>query len=450
MFALLLTAFAACCPQSPPPAPAAAPRATTHRASAIERHGITWTFDEEYATGTFCNGDPWVVGPVRVVAISPACTQQGDRTLHGATVDPDPAQMRHGYDSLLFGQWSKEHYDATRNVALAIARGEPLALAAGQSLVSVISATKATGEQPQLQTAAVLTCLAEVPPQGAFRPPYCKGTAAQKAVRFREADLDLDALAAMEPVAGMPPIGDVAAQFEKLWLDHFPSWLARFAHPTAAMKDYGRDLAADVASAALLLNSKLPRRDQRDLLVRFVQLGIDNFGCLQSGCRWPGNGGHASGRKFPILFAGRLLGDAAMLAVGRDYRSVRKDGKGTAFFGEDSQTFFVEATAPGVVNEGHGGYTEEHIGLAEWGFMHTEMPAKDDVTWDGNNYRRCCTAFCWIGYCLAARAMGLVEAWHHDPFFAYVDRYLATERRPEWRAWVKWHAAMWDRHRAKY
>ena len=50
----------------------------------------------------------------------------------------------------------------------------------------------------------------------------------------------------------------------------------------------------------------------------------------------------------------------------------------------------------------------------------------------------------------AARAMGLVEAWHHDPFFAYVDRYMAQEHRPEWRAWAKWHGAMWDRERPKY
>ena len=458
---VLVATFAIALPQQPAASgdagkpPDAVQRAAARELDRAERHGITWRFDAARPVGTFCNGDPWVVGPVRIVAIDPKCATVGDRTCNGATVDPDPAQMKHGYDSLLFGQWSKENYDERRNVALAVARGEPLLLQPGQSLVSVISnpgAAGASGPVPHLQLAAVLTCLPEVPRDGAFRPPYCKAAAADKTVRFCEADLDLRALAQLQPVEGMPDVREFAATFDKLWLDHFPSWLGRFAHPTAAMKDYGRDLAADVGSAALLLNTDLPQQHKRDLLVRFVQFGIDTYGCLKSGCRWSGNGGHASGRKFPILFAGLLLHDEAMLAIGRAYPSERtqRDGPGTAFFGEDSQTFVVQETAPGEFNWGCGGYTKDHAGLAEWGFMHTDDPRKDDASWDGNDYRRCCTACCWLGYCLAARAMGLVEAWHHDAFFGYVDRYLQNEHRPEWRAWVKWHGAMWDRERSKY
>lgn len=468
MLTLLLSVVCACSPSLPEIAPLAntslqepesqkpvtateAPK-TPKKLRAVERHGITWQFDKEHLVGAFCNGDPWVVGPVRIVAISPQCTTNGDRTMHGATLDPDAAQMRHGYDSLLFGQWSKENYDERRNVALAIARGEALSFEPGHSLVSVISNESATGETPQLMVAAVLTCVAKAPAEDAFRPPYCKAAPAAKTPRFRESQLDWTALAELQPVSGQPSLREFSPQFEKLWLDHFPSWLARFAHPTAAMKDYGRDLAADVGSAALLLNCKLPKADKRDLLVRFVQFGIDTYGCLLGGCRWPGNGGHSSGRKFPILFAGMLLRDDAMLAVGRDYPSVRtaRDEKVKAYFGEDSQTFVVAETAPGEFNWGKGNYSKEHVGLAEWGFMHAEDPSKDDASWDGNPYRRCCSANCWLGYCLAARAMGLVEAWHHDPFFAYVDRYMAQEHRPEWRAWAKWHGAMWDRERPKY
>lgn len=463
MLHLLLCVLVACAPSAQAPkskpksksdakvAVAAAHKARA-RASEVERHGITWHFAGEHAVGTFVNGDPWVVGPVEITAITPECTVVGDRTINGATLDPDASQRKHGYDSLLFGQFAKEYYDEGRNVALAIARGKPLQLEPGHSLVSVISNQQATAETPQLEVAAVLTCLAEAPPKDAFRPPYCKLPADQKAVRFRAADLDTKALATLAPVAGMPDVEQFAATFDKLWLDHTPSWVGRFAHPTAAMKDYGRDLAADVGSAALLLNCDLPLAKKRALLVRFVQFGIDTFGNLKGGGRWPGNGGHASGRKFPILFAGALLRCDEMLAIGRDYPSVRTaaDKPGTSFFGEDSQTFFVAETAPGEFNWGFGGYTKEHVGLAEWGFMHSENPKSDDAQWDGNPYRRCCTAGCWLGYALAARAMGLCEAWHHDPFFAYVDRYLATEHRPEWRAWVRWHGTMWDRERSKY
>ena len=39
--------------------------------SSIEQYGITWTFDKEYETGKFVNGDWWVVGPVVVTAVTP-------------------------------------------------------------------------------------------------------------------------------------------------------------------------------------------------------------------------------------------------------------------------------------------------------------------------------------------------------------------------------------------
>ena len=38
----------------------------------------------------------------------------------------------------------------------------------------------------------------------------------------------------------------------------------------------------------------------------------------------------------------------------------------------------------------------------------------------------------------------------HPAVEAYVDRYMQQEQRPEWRAWVKWHAKMWDKHRKTY
>ena len=40
-------------------------------ATSVSRHGITWTFDRDRVTGQYANGDPWVVGPVVITAISP-------------------------------------------------------------------------------------------------------------------------------------------------------------------------------------------------------------------------------------------------------------------------------------------------------------------------------------------------------------------------------------------
>jgi len=120
-------------------------------------------------------------------------------------------------------------------------------------------------------------------------------------------------------------------------------------------------------------------------------------------------------------------------------------------FGEDSQTFYVEQTSPGVYNWGHGGYGPQHLGLAEWGNSHSTNPANDDQSWTHDPYRRCCTANAWIGQCLALRIMNLDVAWNHPAFFDYVDRYTVQEPVGTWtRAWTPWHEVMWDSFRNQF
>ncbi len=436
--------------------PAAAPgigavpieTAVPRLANQVERHGITWHFAAEVSVGTFVNGDPWVLGPVRIVHIDPPSIEVEGRVMHGSMVDPDPTSMLQGYDSCLFGDEKRERYRSERNVAFGISADRPLVLAAPASLVSVQSRLDRT-LMPQLETAAVLTVLAAPPPADAFRPPYGRG---DKTVAHRAAELDFTVLRQLAGLAGAPPIDTVAAGFERLWLDHFPEWPVRYAHPAANMPDYGREMAAAVGSGGLLLNGDLPDAKKRLLLVRMVQLGIDSHGLLRGGGRWPGLGGHGSGRKFPILLAGLVLHDAKMLAIGAEFVSQRRTADaGEQFFAEDGQTFYVRETAPGVWNWGHGGYTKDHDGLPEWGFNHADQLTTDRAAWDDNPYRRCCSANGWVGQALAARLLGLQEAWGHPAFFDYMDRYMQVKPTEGWhRAWVAWHASMWDAYRGAY
>jgi len=442
---LLLAVFAA-------EAPAVAQRGDAagepNRAESLTRHGITWRFEGPYVTGTFANGDPWVVGPVRIVGIEPRSVEVGGRVVNGSMIDPDPRSVRQGYDSALGGAEFGDRYDAAANVALGVSRQRPLVLLPDRSLVSVQSRPEAK-ETPTLQSAAVLTCLAVPPPPDAFRPPYVRG---DKTVVHRAVELDFSVLRRLPPLPSVPPMDSVARGFERVWLDHLPDASARYLHPLENMPDYGREIAARVGSAGLLLNLDLPDEQKFDLAVRLVQLGIDLHGCLRGGCRWPGAGGNGSGRKFPILFAGTLLGDARMLAIGREFAAGEPlVGRGGQYFAEDGQTFFVRETAPGVWNGGHGGYRREHDGLPEWGFAHADRPELDRAAWNADPMRLCCTANGWVGQALAARIMGLQAAWNHPAFFDYMDRYLQTAHGDAWqRAWVGWHAELWDAYRSNY
>lgn len=429
-------------PPSPPPAPPPTPLVATPPqpglTTSVERHGITWTFAQPVAAGRFVNGDWWVVGPVDIVQIDPPSTEVDGRVRNGSALDPDPRHARQGYDSAMFGPDAGGRYDPTLNVALGLGPAHPLQLQPGTTLVSTISNPQA-GQMPQLDGCSVLTCVGAAPPADAFRPPYC---GKDKTSRFRASDLDLTRLARIEAVPGAPDPMALAARFERPWLDHLAGWTSRYLHPRDNMPDYGRDLADLVGQGALVLQLDLPDAQKRPLAVHMVQLGIDLHGIVANGGRFVADGGSGGGRKFPVLLAGTLLQDAELLRTVRERKLA---------FAEDAQTFHVEETRPGEWNHGHGGYGPDDVGLAEWGNQHANDPSLDRKPWNADPYRRCCTANAWHGFVLAARIMGLREAWGHEPLFDYVDRYMQIEAPGAWtRSWSPFAERMWDRHRGSY
>lgn len=441
-------------PGAPSSAPTATARAVEARADAdgavaadstfgprrklrrsLERHGVTWTFSDATHVGRYVNGDWWAVGPVELVAIEPACSEQGARVRHGAMTNPDPSRRRHGYDSAVGGSLDESGYEPSANAALGVSASRPLKLQPGTSLVSAVSHPIA-GQLPQLEGSAVLTVVDAAPPIYAFRPPYCGD---DKRSRWTAADLDLSCLAQLQPVPGAPNAGQLVAQLERMWLDHLPGVQGRYLHPRENMPDYGRELSALVGAAALTVNLDISPDDKRALLIALVQLGIDVYGVVQFGGRFAADGGSGSGRKLPLLIAGTALHDDALL------RAAREHG---AAFGEDAQTFYVEETAPGTCNHGHGGYVIADLGLPEWGNRHADDPSLDQKAWGADPYRRCCTANAWVGAVLAARVMGLRDAWGHPALFDYQDRYMQIEQPGHWmRSWDPFAERMWDRYR---
>lgn len=420
-----------------PDVPGELPTNSNHQI-AVERFGTTWTFAKPAICGRFVNGDWWVIGPVDIVAISPQCRDRAGRIRNGSMINPDPTSPRQGYDNAMFGEESAARYDAKANVARDIGPKRPLRLDPGSSLVSATSHLRANS-MPQLETCAVLTCLAATPPLDAFRPPYA---GRDKTCRWRAGDLDLSRLASLAAVRGAPQPADLARRFERPWLDHIMGWHGRYLHPRDNMPDYGRDIADLVGQAALVLQLDHDLEARQPLAIHMVQVGIDNYGVVAAGGRFLADGGSGAGRKFTIVLAGTLLQDDDLLRCARDHAMA---------FAEDAQTFFVAETSPEVINQGHGGYDEGDVGLAEWGQRHFDQPRLDSKSWAADTYRRCCTANAWNGFVLAARIMGVREAWGHDALFEYVDRYMQIEQAGTWtRSWSPFAERMWDRYRADF
>jgi hypothetical protein len=65
---------------------------STGYASSLTQYGITWTFDANYKTWHFVNGDFWVeansTGLVTLTAISPASTTVDGRVKNGSVINP--------------------------------------------------------------------------------------------------------------------------------------------------------------------------------------------------------------------------------------------------------------------------------------------------------------------------------------------------------------------------
>jgi len=406
--------------------------------AAVDRHGITWTFGRPARCGRYANGDWWVLGPITITSIKPASLLDGTRVRHGSMINPSPTALQQGYDTAMFGNGNKGRFDPKLNVALNVSRENPLTLEPGSSLVSTVSHPIA-GQLPQIESGAVLTCVAKQPPSNSFRPPYC---GADKAHHWSANDLDMTQFARLEAVVGAPDVMDLVQRFERTWLDHLPGFTGRYLHPRQNMPDYGRDLADLVSVGALTLQLDMPTTDKRPLVIAMTQLGIDTFGIVQGGGRFLADGGSGSGRKFPLLLAGSVLGDEVMLKLASERKLA---------FGEDAQTFYVEKTTNNEYNRGYGGYGPEDAGLPEWGNRHADDPSMDRKAWTADPYRRCCTANVWHGYVLATRIMGLRDAWDHPALFDYVDRYMQIEGKGNWmRGWNPFCERMWDRYRGDF
>jgi len=402
----------------------------------VSQYGITWTFDRPVRAGRFVTGDWYVVGPARVVAISP----EPKDGRNGSCLNPKAIEKAGFDDRIPYGR-----YDPSLCLC------PPISLQVGDSLVSSISHAEmpppkpflwrqGDGQRSPVRTVAVLTCVAEPVPPDAFRPAWCGHTSKIHLAR----NLRRDILPKLSR-EGIPFVchqgrrdepftpADVARWFQRPWIDVA---MDEFTAPVENMPVYGREVVRAVGLGSLLLCLDLTGEEKEPILIGLVQVGIDLFGIAGQGSQptpWNALGGHGNGRKWPILFAGILLGDEEMQAPQKKYPYLR--------FSEDTQTMFGPSwTGAKVVWAGHVG-KDGHPRYPDWG-AYEHLPPSE---WKGNtgeNYRRCCTSNAWVGEALACRMLHAEKLWNHDAFFAYVDRWM-TEDDTEAVANIK-EARGWD------
>lgn len=317
----------------------------SYTCNVITQHDITWTFAEPVQSGQFVNGDYWVVDPgggVNITDISPGYINT-PRAMNGSMINPNTAEV--GYDA-------DRNYDSSKNVGIGISATTPLVIHANDSLVSTISNEPLTYNGSYVKTAAVLTCLSHAPPTGSFRP----GISGTAKTIYNVSSINKSLLKKMAVPPGVTitasTLTTYANHFKGVWLDHDTSFLARYMHPSdSGMDNYYFPIT--FAEAALLLHLDFTYEEKYDLLINYIQLGIDLYSYIESGMSgWGADGGNGNGRKWPILFAGVMLNDSFMKNIGQvsgdfiNTGTFNADGTvtpptGYKIFGEDGQTFFV-------------------------------------------------------------------------------------------------------------
>jgi hypothetical protein len=432
------------------------------------------------------NGDYWVVDSgsgVKIVNITPgdAIREGTSEHMNGSMLNPTHVSGN-GYDGC---NVEGNVYVSGLNVGVGVTPSTPLALSGNASLVSTISNSSPGGGSHVsiVKTAAVLTCLSTVPPAGSFRP----AIGATTKTLHNISSINYSRLKSLSCPTTKPNISTYANYFQMVFLDS-RGWPARYLHPTDSGMDnyYYPSVFSD---AALILNLDYTLEEKQQLVINFIQLGIDLYSLAMadggSQFGWTPDGGNQNGRKFPIMLAGILLDYAPMRDIGQksgDYLYANGHSIGNApsdfvHFGEDGQVFhvtqddvdrtstslyvsdaarmagrklsfdiqtntFTIATPPVGTTIGPWGpdtrnqnwttgevlcrpYTPAMIGMPEWGIRHSTAPHQDDSSW-GAMYRTIYSgAPAWVGVSLAVRIMGYKTQWNNSAFFNYMDRYMA-------------------------
>ena len=427
---LAILALAGCGGSTSSPNPGPPPPPGT--ASSITKDGITWTFSQPVPVGQFVTGEYYVVGPVTITAIDPAPTTSSPY-LNGSVLNLPTKNSKSGFDSRLNdGTDQSWWFDAS------LRSYPPITLRPGDALVSSISLVQIHSlpevmrasdmSASPVRTVSVLTVVAATPSADAFRPSYCDRSQTIYHADSLQRNL-LPSLAPPNP-SSTPALSQFETWYRRPWIDTNPFL---FDAPAEYMPSYGQHVAFADSYASLLLTLNFPADQKVALTNYFVQYGIDLYGCLQAGVGWPAFGGHRSGRKLPIVFAGILLNDNGMKNVSTFYPNQ---------FGEDMQTVYVDRIPGGyqqawqgatVIYGGHYGVNADGTPVSPG--LYGPYEQLQPVDWPlingneqlGEAYRRCCTSVSWVGEALTIHLLHAENVWNYPAFFDYVDRWMTED-----------------------
>ena len=216
-------------------ASAAVTQAVQDRTS-ITQHGITWTFDKAYPSGTYVNGDSWVQGPIVITKISNSLNEErftAGPGVNGSMLNPGTSGKQ-GYDNRI-GSYKAETQRGAHRWQNPSVLKNPLHIEVNSSLVSMVSwlynsatdtekgcprfngGTKAP--RPVTRSGAILTIVEKHSCRTKF---FAHLIAVMKKIEFTLDDINMELLHNLETVEYTPQAATYAKRMQRPWIDHVP------------------------------------------------------------------------------------------------------------------------------------------------------------------------------------------------------------------------------------
>ena len=221
---------------------------------------------------------------------------------------------------------------------------------------------------------------------------------------------------------------------------------------------YGSAIMNRNDSVMLALNSDLAPDKKRDILIHYLQWGIDLDAMYRSGMRWPPNGDHNNGRYTPILLKRIVFGESLADLYAQDFSENRQayiiPDRATANFhvcqSENANATYTTSgdctryqvgydwekngpptdglaiAADGSHNIQGKPFTEEQVGRTawiQWGWPPFRGDQTKNLTADQKNPKYLSqTAKVGHGQAVGWRAMGMMNEYDAPQFFNSIDQ----------------------------
>lgn len=382
--------------------------------TSIASNSISWLLDGSPVNGTYVTGDPWVVGPVDVLSVTPGFGDTANT--NGSMVDPAANGTTQGYDN-------RSSPAMNFTYAAGVRQTFPFTLGTGKSLISTIgkAVPDTGGGATHVGDASILTCLSAPPAANSFRPPYVGTTK----TAWATSQVNYGLLPGLALPSGCTAI-DMTTKYGNRVLLHHGNLQTNHAqimpqNHTNATGGYPMTVACELNRMAVACLVNLATA--QSIANRLIQVGIDLYPCITGNTdTWSRQAGFGMGRKWPILFAGLMLNDSNMQTLPLHVTDASSQFK----FQEDAYTYDGDTVprwgedcdiTPGTY-AGTNHVCRSSTGTEDqWALTGSEGTT--------NGLYELTTGQSLIGAALAARLMSATALWGNDVFFDYADRFVS-------------------------